>query len=338
LGIRKTYLRLEARLYWFGMARDVAKYVKCCLECQQSKNRSIPVAPATSFKPESPWELVSIDLMGPYPKGHFQNQYLLVIVDMFSKYVEMFPLRQATSEKVIEKLWEVFCRWGVPKVLVSDNGSQFISKVYENFCECLGVKAFHIAVYHAQANTTERYNETIKEMIVTAITKCKDWDRYIPELSFALRTSVSDATSFTPAYLNHGRELRTPFDNLVSTDLSSVRPVRDIAERMVFVYNIARDHILKSQNSYLSQYNQRAKMREFTVGDFVWYKKHSLADASKGYTPKLAPKRELCQIVEKVSSTVFDLERVEDLQKITKVHVNDLLPFFSSEKVEAKEL
>jgi hypothetical protein len=88
-------------------------------------------------------------------------------------------------------------------------------------------------------------------MTVTAVTKCKDWDRYLPELSFAIRTSVSDATHFTPNDLNHGGELRTPFDNLVSADLPSVRPVRDIDERMIFIHNIARDHILRSMRDWI---------------------------------------------------------------------------------------
>jgi hypothetical protein len=103
---------------------------------------------------------------------------------------------------------------------------------------------------------------------------------------------------------------------------------------MIFIHNIARDHILRSQDSYLSQYNKRAKLREFSVGDFVWYHRHSIADASKGYTPKLSPKRELCQIVEQISATVFNLEKVDDLQKINKVHVNELLPFFGREQSE----
>jgi hypothetical protein len=152
LGVRKTYLRLESRVYWFGIRRDVCQVLYQLPTVKESSNSGC------SFKPESPWELVSVDLMGPYPKGHFQSQYLFVVVDMLSKHVEMFPLRQATSDIVIAKLWEVFCRWGVPKVILSDNGSQFVSKLYEKFCEGLGINTFHIAVYHAQANNTERYN------------------------------------------------------------------------------------------------------------------------------------------------------------------------------------
>jgi transposase InsO family protein len=331
LGIRKTFLRLESMVYWYGLNRDVSKYVKSCEKCQANKNFAIPVAPATSFRPESPWDLIAMDLMGPFPKGVNQNCYLLVIVDMFTKYVEMFALRRATSDKIIEKVWEVCCRWGVPRVIVTDNGSQFTSNIYLQWCQAVGVETFHIAVYHAQANITERYNETIKGMIVATINKCKEWDKSLPELSFALRTAVNDSTKFTPAYLNVGRELRTPFHNLVNLELSNVRPVKELGNRMILIHNIARDNIIKAQEVYLANYNKDTSLRKFKVGDFVWYKTRYLADAAMGFTPKLAPKRELCKVIFVVSETIYDLERKEDGVKVLKVHVNDLLPYIADE-------
>lgn len=332
LGIRKTYLRLEQRIYWFGMRRDVNKYVKSCVKCQECKNYTLPTAPASSFQPESPWEIIATDLMGPYPKGTKQSCYLLVVVDMFTKFVELYPLKKATAEKVIEKLWLwVCCRWGLPRLIVTDNGPQFGSKVYSQWCNMLGIQTFHIAVYHAQANITERYNKTVKEMIVTSINKCKDWDKHLHEIAFALRTAVNDSTKFTPAYLNTGREFRTPFDNLVNIDISSVKLVKNLGSRLTLIQSIARDNILHSQEKYLSYYNHNTKLRSFNVNDYIWYKTHYLSDASKGFNSKLAPKRELCQIVEQISKTVYDIERVVDGQRINKVHVNDLMSFIPDE-------
>jgi hypothetical protein len=338
LGIRRTYLRLEERAYWFGMQKDTTKFVRNFRRCQECKNFKIPIAPGSSFQPESPWDVIAIDMMGPYPKGAMQSQYLLVIVDLFTKYVEMFPLRIATSEKVVEKLWEVSCRWGLSRVIISDNGSQFISKHYLQWCEMNGIQNFHISAYHAQANITERYNETIKSMIVTTIDRCRDWDRHINELAFALRTSFNDSTKFTPAYLSMGRELRTPFDNLVNINLSTIRPLKDMAKRMLLIHNIARDNLLKSQESYLRYYDRGSKLRLFKVGDLVWYRTHYLSDATKGFSAKLAPKRELCQVIGIVSRTVYNLARDEDGQKINKVHVNDLMPFLSDASPDTRAI
>jgi len=330
LGVHKTYRRLEDRVYWFGMSKDVSKFVKGCRKCQESKVFNIPIAPASSFQPDSPWEVIATDLMGPFPRGHNQNVFLMVVVDLFSKFVELFPLRVAKSEKVVEKMNEVFCRYGLPRVVIVDNGSQYTSKFFVQWCESLGVQVFHIAVYHAQANITERYNQTVKETLLTLISKCKDWDRYLPEVAFAIRSAVNDSTKFSPAYLTYGRELRTPFDNLVNVNLPNIRPVKDLMDRFALVHSIARDNILKSQSVYLSNYNAKARLRDFKPDDLVWYKTHFLADASQGFTPKLAPKRELCKVRCRLSDTVYDLMRVSDGQKINKVHVNDLMEFTPS--------
>jgi hypothetical protein len=214
MGIRKTYCRLEEKFYWYTMRRDVADFVRRCLKCQEVKVRAAPVVPGTSYLPERPWELVFTDIMGPYPRTAKQNTHLLVVVCGFSKFIELFPMKTPTSVKVTEKLWEVCCRVGTFRTLVSDNGSQFTSDHYFEWCKALQISPFHISAYHAQANMTERYNATIKNIIVSYISRCRDWDKHLHEVSFALRSSVNESTKFTPAYLSTGRELRTPFDNL----------------------------------------------------------------------------------------------------------------------------
>jgi len=188
------------------MRRDTANFVRRCSSCQEIKTKSYPVVPASSYSPRGPWDLVFIDLMGPYPRTAKMHTHILVIVCGFSKYVEIFPLRSPTSAKVIDCLWEVCCRWGLFHTIVSDNGSQFISSLYLNWCENLGIKTFHISAYHAQANMCERYNQTIKNMIIAFIIKCRDWDKNLHEIAFAIRTAVSDTSEFSTAYLCTGRE------------------------------------------------------------------------------------------------------------------------------------
>jgi len=85
LGIRKTYSKLEDRVYWEGMRRDVVHFVKSCVRCQESMIPKIPHSLGTSSIPQFPWEIVSVDLMGPYPKGSLQSTHMLVLVDNFSK-------------------------------------------------------------------------------------------------------------------------------------------------------------------------------------------------------------------------------------------------------------
>jgi transposase InsO family protein len=331
LGIRKTFHRLEERFYWRSMRRDVSSYINRCQKCQVSKILRVPPAPASSFSPESPWEVITVDLMGPYPPGTNQSTYLLVVVDMFTKFVELFPLRKAKTEAVTEKLWLVCCRWGVPKVVLSDNGTQFTSAHYGEWCKALGIKPFYISAYHPQANMTERYNQTIKTMIISTIEQCKHWDRCLPELSFALRTAQNDSTQFSPDYLNTGRIFRTPFDNQMDISLPSSKDVRDMGKRINLIQSIARDNIAHSKEVYLANYNKKAKDRLICVGDKVLLKSHFLSNASRGFSAKLAPRREGPFLVtHKISDTIFDLISEETGQIVRKVHINEITPYLES--------
>jgi transposase InsO family protein len=328
LGIRKTFYRLEQRVFWKTLRRDVARFIAHCKSCQTSKSPRYPPAPASSFTTEVPWDVIAIDLMGPYPKGTNGNTHMLVVVDVFTRYVELFALRSTKSNIIVDRLWQVCCRWGLPKCILSDNGPQFKSKIYFEWCHALGIKTFHISPYHPQANMTERYVQTVKGMIVSTITKCKEWDKYIPELSFALRTARNDSTQFTPVYLNTGREFRTPFDNQMEIPLASAKDVKHFSSRLAIIQSIARENAASARDSSLGRYNLKAKQRKFEIGDQVWVKTHFLSDASKGFSAKLAPKREGPYQVENIiSNNVYDLVHSETGQKNMKVHINELSPF-----------
>jgi transposase InsO family protein len=331
LGIRKTFHRLECRVYWKNLRRDVVSFVNSCKRCQLAKVSKIPPAPASSFHSQIPWDIITVDLMGPYPKGSNQSTFLLVIVDMLTKYVEIFPLRNAKTEVVTQKLWLVCCRWGVPRTVLSDNGTQFTSNHFTDWCKLLGIKPFYISAYHPQANLTERYNQTIKSMIVACLETCKQWDKSIPELQFALNTAVNDSTQFSAAYLNFGRELRTPFDNMLNVPLSSCKSVAEMSRRMELVISIARDNNLHSTENALVHYNKRAKEREINVGDKVLLKSHFLSDASREFTSKLADKKEGPFLVtEKLTEKTFNLKSISSGQIVCKVHINELSPFRES--------
>jgi hypothetical protein len=338
VGIRKTYKRLEDRVYWPNLRRSVANFVKGCLSCQTCKyDRSTKPSISTSFHPEKVWDVLSVDLMGPYAPGSNQSRYLLTIVDQFSKYVHFVPLRVATASKIVDALWNVLMHWGLVRCIVTDNGTQFISEIWLKWCKNLGIDTFYISPYHPQANMVERYNQTIKSCIVTTISRCKDWDKHLGELAFALRTSVSDTTTFSPAYLMTGREFRTPFDNLMKIDLGTRKNPFDIGKRLHMVHEIAMQEIHKNQEKSLAYLNRKAVQRTFEIGEKVLLKTHFLSDASKGFTASLAPKREgPYTVTNKISDSVFDLTHDQNQQVVKKVHINELKSFISYQNHNAK--
>lgn len=153
--------------------------------------------------------MVEIDLMGPFPRSSKRNMYLLVFVDYFSRWVELFPLRKAMAESVTKILiQDVLTHWGVPDYLLSDQGPQFVANIFEQTCKELNLKHKMTTAYHPQTNLTERINRTLKTMIASFIgNNHKHWDKHLPEFRFALNSAINESTGVTPAELNLARPL-----------------------------------------------------------------------------------------------------------------------------------
>src|SRR3978361_1721779 len=102
-------------------------------------------------------------------------------------------------------------RFGCPEIVISDNGTQFSGKIFNEMLERLGIRHRFTPPYAAQANPVERTNKTIKTMISQfSEENHRDWDKHLAELQFAINSSVHDSTGFSPALLNFGRELEPP--------------------------------------------------------------------------------------------------------------------------------
>ena len=155
--------------------------------------------------------------MGPLPCSPERNEHLLVLVDYYTRWVEIFPMRTA-SAPVIARLFrkEILTRWGVPDFILSDRGSQFISNLFTELCKNWTVAPKLTTAYHPQTNLTVRVNRNLKCMISSYIEENhRKWDQYLPEFRFALNSAIHETTGVSPAELHLGRKLRSPMDKLL---------------------------------------------------------------------------------------------------------------------------
>ncbi|XP_076049290.1 uncharacterized protein LOC143029963 [Oratosquilla oratoria] len=130
LGVRKTLDRIWQHFYWPGIRRDVAQHCRTCHTCQLvgKPNQPVPVAP---LKPipvgEEPFAKVIVDIVGPLPKTARGHEYILTLMDTFSRYPEAIPLRKVRAKVVLHELISFFTKWGLPRELQTDQGSVFLS-------------------------------------------------------------------------------------------------------------------------------------------------------------------------------------------------------------------
>ena len=187
-------------------------------------------------------------------------------------------LRSIDAEHIAEELIKLFARVGVPKEILTDQGSNFMSQLLAELYRLLGVKAIRTSPYHPQTDgLVERFNQTLKGMLrKTAQDGGKDWDKQIPYLLFAYREVPQSSTGFSPFELLYGRDVRGPLDILRETweassksDETVVSHVLETQRRLNEMADIVGQNLAMRQEAQKHWYDKRARMREFKRGDPV---------------------------------------------------------------------
>ena len=133
LGIRKTYSHILRYFFWPGLKSDVVKFCHSCHTCQVSgkPKQVIPVAPLKPIPAVGePFEHVIVDCVGPLPKTKSGNQYILTVMCAVTRYPEAVPLRSLKACAIVKALVKIFSTFGLPRCIQSDQGSNFMSKVF----------------------------------------------------------------------------------------------------------------------------------------------------------------------------------------------------------------
>lgn len=231
-GIGKTLQRLRQKYYWGGMAKEVKAFVSMCEICKRTKASNKTQRPLMGEQTitERPFQRLYVDFLGPYPRSKTGNTVVLVVVDHFTKFTFIKPLRAAKCEAMVKYIEEcIFNTFGVPEYVHSDNGQQFRSKVFERFLGEYGVKHIRTAVYSPQANVSERVNRSLLAAIRAYISvEQSDWDKYISLIACSIRSSIHEAIKTEPYHavfgshmILHGSAypLLRKFDDLMEEDM-----------------------------------------------------------------------------------------------------------------------
>lgn len=195
-------------VWWPGVDRDIEAKARTCSNCQQHQ-RAPPKAPSPEWqRPTTPWDTLHIDFAGPV-----EGKMLLIIVDAFSKWLEVRQMNTITSSSLIQELRNVFATFGVPRKIVSDNGTSLVSAETEQFFKNNGIRHVTSAPYHPATNgQAERMVYETKQAVSKDKTGCLSCR--IARFLFKQHTTISCATRQTPAMLMLGRELSTAITRL----------------------------------------------------------------------------------------------------------------------------
>ena len=225
LGFTKTRHRVESRYFWKSMISDIKNYVKTCENCQRRKVSTFNthgLMQKMSF-PREVFNKVQIDVMGPFPRSTKGKKYVVTAICYLSKWIESRALSEATAESIADFVIEqILCRHGCPGEVQSDRGTTFTAEIFKHITGKLGISHQVSTARHPQSQgLVEKSHSTLNTCISMYISSGqKDWDRFLPHITFAINTSIQETTKCTPFF-----SLRTRSGHAAGSGISSrMRP------------------------------------------------------------------------------------------------------------------
>ena len=340
-GIDKMYSLLKTRFYWPNMYNYIRQFTLGCETCQQTKcDTRPPKAPLIPmFIPSAPMQFISLDI-AYVPKDMNGYQYILLIGDVFSKYIQAVPLKDQTAPTITEAFQR---QWvyihGTPHYLLTDQGSNVDGQTMSEICNTIGTEKRRSSAYHSQGNGfAERNIRSVKDVLRAVLLHRKlqqsKWRSLLPSLVFALNTSESKATGCIPYNVVFGRSAVLPQDvlfqqgNVDNYDLVSPKEyekdttslLRDIFDHVITKLEISKEKMQR-------QYNTKLRFIDYGRGQKVWLKvKHY----KTGEDRKLAPRRTgPWKVIQKLPNGVnFEIENANGEKKV--VHHDRIVPMLEN--------
>ena len=203
-----TYTLAKGRYYWPSCVNTIREYVKNCEDCQRNANSlkkpNEPLQPMPVIA--RPWYRVGMDLTGPLIQSD-GYQYILTMVDHFTKWVETRPLKCKATNEVSRGIFSIYCSKGAPVQIISDNGGEFRSKLMEYLQEQYNCHLIFTAPYSPQTNgLTESYHKAIKSYLIKSLSGHQDrWVENLELITFSLNIRPRvQSTGYSAFELMHG--------------------------------------------------------------------------------------------------------------------------------------
>ena len=329
LGIAKTFEMVQRNFYWPGFFKDVEKYCKNCETC--AKNKTVP-RPRSPMKPIEvvaiPFYMIGVDIIGPLKTTSRGNKYILSVIDYYTKYAEAVALPNQEAVTVARALEEIFSRHGMPLVLLTDQGSNFESKVITSLCEMFGIEKRRTTAYHPQTDgLCERFNGILKSLLRMRVNREKnDWDEQLPHALLAYRISTQSSTGVSPFEMLYGREAQLPLgpeqEKLASSPTHGpAKYVEKLKKRQDVLRKLVTQRIEKAQGKQKRNYDSRYRAqqnKQFCIGDTVLLKNFRARGLDEKYTGPY--------IIVNIRENDCEIQSLES-RKRKVVHANNLKRF-----------
>lgn len=278
MGPKRTCSHVSELFVVPGLRKVARRILQSCITCQQRKATRPRHGFLSSKPPQRPFEQVAMDFCGPYKEAADGHRYVLVMIDHFTKYVELVPCKDNRASTVVNAFYrEMICRHGVPERLLTDNGSHFRNYMMEALCQVFGCfKAYSSPYYPEGDGQVERFMRNMNDSLaILCDTNLGEWNHYIPGVQFAYNTSIHSVTKLTPFQLVFGRTRRCPFEvdyGAEETDPKRLAPAkyaRTLRNVITSVKRRAQENIQTNWIRMAARYNRGRRELRIKVGQYA---------------------------------------------------------------------
>jgi transposase InsO family protein len=333
-GVKATIHRIKEQIRedifkWKGLRKDVEKYIRNCRECQVNKLLSNKKQPMLiTDTPREPMEKGYLDIYGPLPETERGNKYLLTYMDGLSRFTCIIPLKNQEAETVAEAFCtEIVLKGpGIPKVLLTDQGTNFLSRFFRSLCRLLEIEKIQTTAFHPESNgALERSHRQLGEFLRHYIDKDQtNWDVLAPFAQFCHNTSKCRTTGHTPYEVLFGRKPEIPSALKLPTKVNYTYDdlISEIKNNFRSIYDSARQNLEQSKQETKEQCDKKTKIKNFKIGDTVVLRNQN---ARPGRSKKLEELwNEPYKVLEKINEVNYKIKKGRHEQV---VHANRLKPF-----------
>ena len=277
LGAERVTELAKKRVYWPQMQHDIETFIATkCLCIVQRRPHLHAKAPLQNIYTSMPMELVTIDYVH-LDKGVGGMEYLLVIVDHFSRFAHAYPTKNKSALTAAKRLYGDFIlRFGIPSRFMSDQGGEFENRLMQELNKLCGITKSRTTPYHPQSNgTCERMNQTLLKMLRTLPESQKSrWPEFVNKMVHSYNCTQHSSTGYSPYYLLFGREPKLPLDLLLCTkketeDVNHHQYARNWKLRMQQAYEIARKKVANRKGIDKKRWDSRPVLSQLKIGDRV---------------------------------------------------------------------
>ncbi|KAL4153477.1 hypothetical protein QTP88_001310 [Uroleucon formosanum] len=271
-GLTRTFKKLYEEHNWKGMRKQIKQFIKHCPDCQKNKTATrTPKEPMViTSTANRAFEKILLDVAGPLPRTHSGNSFILTLQDDLIKFAWASPMENHEAKTVAQHFVTKFvCLHGIPQILVTDCGTEFLSNVFKE-----------------SNGSLERSHCSLAEYLRNFIGKDQiNWDTRIPYAMFCHNSTVHSATKFQPYHLVYGNSVKIPtsLTNESEPQYNYNDYQYEVKRQMQEAQALARSNLLEEKSKSKEQYDKTAKHQSFEVGQKVLLQE-------KAPENKLAPK------------------------------------------------